>query len=125
MPTVTAKRLSFFERYLSIWVALCMSIGILLGKQLPEMTDTLRELEFGQGSHINLPIAILIWLMIYPMMLKIDLASVLGIRKQPRGILITLFVNWLIKPFSMAIIGWLFFKHLWLPVIGEQMADHR
>ena len=117
------KRLSFFERYLSIWVALCMGIGILLGKQLPETTDVLRKLEFGQGSHINLPIAILIWLMIYPMMLKIDLASVLGVRKRPRGILITLFVNWLVKPFSMALIGWLFFKHLWLPIIGEQAAD--
>jgi arsenite transporter len=117
------KRLGFFERYLSIWVALCMGIGILLGKQLPEATDALRTLEFGQGSHINLPIAILIWLMIYPMMLKIDLASVLGVRKRPRGIVITLFVNWLVKPFSMALIGWLFFKHLWLPIIGEQAAD--
>lgn len=117
------KRLSFFERYLSIWVALCMGIGLLLGKQLPEATDVLRKLEFGQDSHINLPIAVLIWLMIYPMMLKIDLASVLRVRKRPRGILITLFVNWLVKPFSMALIGWLFFKHLWLPIIGEQAAD--
>jgi arsenite transporter len=119
----TKKRLSFFERYLSIWVALCMGIGILLGKQLPEATDALRKLEFGQDSHINLPIAVLIWLMIYPMMLKIDLAGVLGVRKRPRGILITLFVNWLVKPFSMALIGWVFFKHLWLPIIGEQAAD--
>jgi len=122
-PTITKKRLSFFERYLSIWVALCMGIGIVLGKQLPQATDALRKLEFGQDSHINLPIAILIWLMIYPIMLKIDLASILGVRKRPHGILITLFVNWLVKPFSMALIGWLFFKHLWLPMIGEQMAD--
>ena len=117
------KRLNFFERYLSIWVALCMAIGILLGKQLPAITDSLRKLEFGQDSHINLPIAMLIWLMIYPMMLKIDFTSILDVRKRPRGILITLFVNWLVKPFSMALIGWLFFKQLWLPFIGEELAD--
>ena len=117
------KRLSFFERYLSIWVALCMGIGIFLGKQFPELTDTVRKMEFGQNSHINLPIAILIWLMIYPMMLKIDFSSVLDVRKRPRGILITLFVNWLVKPFSMALIAWVFFKHLWLPFIGAELAD--
>ncbi len=117
------KRLSFFERYLSIWVAVCMAIGILIGKQFPTLTDSLRKLEFGQDSHINLPIAILIWLMIYPMMLKIDFSSVLDVRKRPRGILITLFVNWLVKPFSMALIAWLFFKHLWLPLIGAELAD--
>ncbi|MFK5950858.1 MAG: ACR3 family arsenite efflux transporter [Methylococcales bacterium] len=117
------KRLGFFERYLSIWVALCMGIGIFLGKQLPEVTDTLRKMEFGQDSHINLPIAVLIWLMIYPMMLKIDFSSILDVRKRPRGILITLFVNWLVKPFSMALIGWVFFKHLWLPFIGVELAD--
>ena len=117
------KRLSFFERYLSIWVALCMGIGIAIGKLLPELTDSLRTLEFGQNSHINLPIAVLIWLMIYPMMLKIDFRSVLDVRKRPRGILITLFINWLVKPFSMALIGWLFFKHLWLPFIGVELAN--
>ena len=117
------KKMSFFERYLSIWVALCMGIGILLGKQLPEVTDTLRKMEFGQGSHINLPIAVLIWLMIYPMMLKIDFSSILNVRRRPRGILITLFVNWLVKPFSMALIAWVFFKHLWLPLIGAELAD--
>jgi len=117
------KRLSFFERYLSVWVALCMAIGIFLGKQFPEITDELRKLEFGQDSHISIPIAVLIWLMVYPMMLKIDFSSVLNVRKRPRGILITLFVNWLVKPFSMALIAWLFFKHLWLPFIGAELAD--
>ncbi len=117
------KQLSIFERYLSIWVALCMLIGIVLGKQLPELTQTLRKMEFGQSSHINLPIAILIWLMIYPMMLKIDFSSIINVRKRPRGILITLFVNWLVKPFSMAVIAWVFFKHLWLPFIGAELAD--
>jgi len=123
MTQKTPKRLNFFERYLSLWVALCMGIGIFLGKQLPELTDTLRKMEFGQDSHINLPIAVLIWLMIYPMMLKIDFSSILDVRKKPRGILITLFVNWMVKPFSMAFIAWIFFKHLWLPFIGEELAD--
>ena len=117
------KRLSVFERYLSVWVALCMAIGIFLGKQFPEITDELRKLEFGHDSHISIPIAVLIWLMVYPMMLKIDFSSVLNVRKRPRGILITLFVNWLVKPFSMALIAWLFFKHLWLPFIGAELAD--
>ena len=115
--------MSFFERYLSIWVILCMVIGILLGKQFPEATQFLRKMEFGQDTHINLPIAILIWLMIYPMMLKIDFTSVLEVRKRPKGILITLFVNWLVKPFSMALIAWVFFKLLWLPFIGAELAD--
>ncbi len=121
--TQQPKRLNFFERYLSVWVVLCMGIGIALGKQLPEITDSLRKMEFAQDSHINLPIAILIWLMIYPMMLKIDFTSILNVRKRPRGILITLFVNWLIKPFSMALIAWVFFKQLWLPFIGAELAD--
>jgi ACR3 family arsenite transporter len=100
-----------------------MGIGIFLGKQFPEVTQLLRKMEFGQATHINLPIAILIWLMIYPMMLKIDFSSVLEVRKRPRGILITLFVNWLVKPFSMAMIAWVFFKLLWLPFIGAELAD--
>lgn len=117
------KRLNLFERYLTLWVVACMAIGIAVGKLLPGVTDALRGLEFSEGSQINIPIAILIWLMIYPMMLKIDLTSVLGVRKKPAGILITLFVNWLVKPFSMALIGWVFFKHLFLPFIGEANAD--
>jgi ACR3 family arsenite transporter len=117
------KRLSPFERYLTLWVVLCMAVGIALGKLLPGMTDALRTMEFGKGSQINIPIAILIWLMIYPMMLKIDFSSVLGVRKKPKGLLITLFVNWVVKPFSMALIGWVFFKHLFLPFIGEELAD--
>ncbi len=118
-----AKRLNFFERYLTLWVALCMIVGVGLGKLLPELVGTLRELEFGRGSQINVPIAVLIWLMIYPMMLKIDFSSVIEVRKRPRGVLVTLFVNWLVKPFSMALLGWVFFKHLFLPIIGPELAD--
>jgi ACR3 family arsenite transporter len=118
-----AKRLAVFERWLSLWVALCMVAGIALGKLLPGFTDALRRLEIGEGSQINLPIAVLLWLMIYPMMLRIDLASVLGVRRRPRGILVTLFVNWLVKPFSMAFLGWIFFQHLFHPWIGDPLAD--
>jgi arsenite transporter len=122
-PAAQPKRLSFFERYLTLWVGACMVVGVLVGKLLPGGVGALRDLEFGQGSQINLPIAVLIWLMIYPMMLKIDFTSILDVRKRPRGVLITLVVNWLVKPFSMALIGWVFFKHLFLPLIGPALAD--
>jgi ACR3 family arsenite transporter len=123
MTESTAKRLSVFERYLTVWVGLCMVAGVALGKLLPGLTDSLRKTEFGEGSHINVPIAVLIWLMIYPMMLKIDFTSILGVGRRPRGLVVTLIVNWLIKPFSMAFLGWLFFKHLFLPLIGPELAD--
>jgi arsenite transporter len=123
VPAPTAKRLNVFERYLSLWVGLCMGVGILVGKMFPAAVDALRGMEFGEGSQINIPIAVLIWLMIYPMMLKVDFTSVLGIRKRPRGLLVTLFVNWMVKPFSMALFGYIFFKHLFLPWIGPEMAD--
>ena len=112
-----------FERYLSIWVALCMGLGVSLGILLPGATAALRGLEFGRASQINVPVAILIWLMIYPMMLRIDLASLAGVGRRPKGLLVTLFVNWLVKPFSMALLGWIFFKHLFLPWIGEDLAN--
>jgi len=116
--TAPAKRLNVFERYLTVWVGLCMVAGVLLGKLAPGVVGAIRGMEFGRDSQINLPIAVLIWLMIYPMMLKIDFASIAGVRKRSGGILVTLFVNWLVKPFSMALLGWLFFKHLFLPLIG-------
>jgi ACR3 family arsenite transporter len=115
--------MNIFERYLSLWVALCMILGVVIGKVFPDLVAVLRGLEFGEGSHINMPIAVLIWLMIYPMMLKIDFASVRNVRKRPAGLFVTLFVNWLVKPFSMAFFGWLFFRHLFLPLIGEELAS--
>jgi ACR3 family arsenite transporter len=117
------KRLAVFERYLTLWVIFCMIAGIALGKLLPGVIDVLRGMEFGRGSHINAPIAILIWLMIYPMMLKIDFTSIAGVRRQPKGILITLFINWLVKPFSMALLASLFFRHLFFAWIGEPLSD--
>jgi len=122
-PATKPKRLNVFERWLSLWVVLCMVVGVAVGRLLPAVTDALRRLEFGEGSQINVPIAVLLWLMITPMMLRIDLASVLGVRRRPKGILVTLFVNWLVKPFSMAFLGWLFFKHLFFPWIGAELAD--
>ncbi len=119
----TAERMNIFERYLSVWVALCMILGVALGRLFPGLVSVIRDLEFGDGSHINVPIAVLIWLMIYPMMLKIDFASIRNVGKRPRGLFVTLFVNWLVKPFSMAFLGWLFFRHLFLPLIGEELAS--
>jgi len=119
----TPKRLNVFERYLSIWVVLCMGVGVALGKLLPGFTDAVRRLEFGQGSQINVAIAALIWLMVYPMMLKIDFGSLVAVHERPRGILVTLFVNWLVKPFSMAAIGYLFFRILFQPWIGAELAN--
>ena len=116
----TEKRLDFFERYLSLWVALCIVIGIGFGKVFPGVVDSLSKMEI---SHVNLPIAILIWLMIYPMMLKIDFSAILKVGDRPKGLFITLFVNWLVKPFSMALLGWFFFKYVFIGLIGEQMAN--
>ena len=119
----TAKRLNPFEGYLSVWVGLCMAVGIAIGKAIPALTDGLRRLDFGQGSQINVPMAILIWLMITPMMMKVDFASIRDVGRRPRGLFITLFVNWLVKPFSMALFGWIFFRILFSPWISPADAD--
>ncbi|HEX9691411.1 MAG TPA: ACR3 family arsenite efflux transporter [Gemmatimonadales bacterium] len=119
----TARQMNVFERYLTVWVALCMVLGVAIGKLVPGVVGSLRDLEFGDGSHINIPIAVLIWLMIYPMMLKIDFTSIKDVGKRPTGLFVTVFVNWLVKPFSMAFFGWLFFRHLFLPLIGEDLAS--
>jgi arsenite transporter len=117
------KRLGVFERYLSVWVGLCMMAGVVVGKVAPGFMDGLRRLEFGAGSQINAPIAVLIWLMITPMMMKVDFASVRDIGRRPRGLFVTLFVNWLVKPFSMAAFAWLFFRYLFAPWIPANDAD--
>ncbi len=121
-PRASARRMGGFERYLTLWVGASMIAGLLLGKAFPGLTAALRGLEIGEGSHINLPIAVLIWLMIYPMMLKIDLRSIRSVGRRPRGLFVTLFVNWLVKPFSMAFFGWLFFRHVFSPWIGPDLA---
>ncbi len=122
-PLVTQKRLNLFERYLTVWVGLCMVIGVVSGKWAPGLVQALRSLEFGQGSQINVPIAVLIWLMIIPMMMKVDVAAVRNVGKRPTGLVVTLLINWLVKPFSMAFIAWLFFRHLFSAWIGPEDAD--
>jgi len=105
----------FFERFLSLWVALCIVVGILLGRFMPGMFEALGSMEIAQ---VNLPVAVLIWLMILPMLLKIDFHSLSEVRQHWKGVGVTLFINWAIKPFSMALLGWLFIRNLfadWLP----------
>jgi ACR3 family arsenite transporter len=100
-----------------------MVAGVALGKLFPGATDAIRKLEFGEGSQINVAIAVLIWLMVYPMMLKIDFTSLAGVGRRPKGLLVTLFVNWLVKPFSMAFLAWLFFKNVFAAWIPAGLAD--
>jgi ACR3 family arsenite transporter len=126
MPA-SPKRLDLFERLLTLWVFACMIVGVALGKLMPDFTRQLSELDFGRDSHVNIPIAMLIWLMIYPMMLKIDFGGIKGVFARPKGLFITLFVNWLVKPFSMALLGWLFVKVVfaeWLGLFDAQTANN-
>lgn len=122
-PLVIEKRLNLFERYLTLWVGLCMGGGVLLGQVAPGMVQTFRTWEFGEGSHINFPMAVLIWLMIIPMMMKVDVASIKGVRERPTGLAVTLFVNWVVKPFSMALFAWVFFRFVFASWIGGAEAD--
>ena len=116
------KRLAFFERYLTLWVFLCMIVGVAAGRLLPGATAALSRLEFGSGSQVNVPIGILLWLMIYPMMLKVDFSAIGGIARRPKGLAATLLVNWLVKPFSMALLAWLFMQHVFAPWIDPDTA---
>jgi ACR3 family arsenite transporter len=120
---MSKKRMSFFDKYLTVWVAICMAVGVALGKLAPDVVAFLRGLEFGEGSQINIPIAILIWLMVYPMMLKVDFGSVVNVGKNPKGLFVTLFVNWIVKPFSMAFFAYVFFRLLFSSWIAPSEAD--
>jgi len=110
---------SRFERYLSLWVALGMVAGVALGQFAPGIPEALQRLSIAE---VSLPIAVLIWLMIFPMMLQIDFTSVAGVRKQPKGLTITLVVNWLIKPFSMLLFAWLFLRVIFAPWIPAELG---
>jgi hypothetical protein len=122
-PVQTGGGLGTFERYLSVWVALCMAAGIGLGILLPAAVAGLRGMEFGHGSQINAPIAVLIWLMITPMMMKVDFSSVKNVGRRPAGLLVTLFINWVVKPFSMALLAWAFFRIIFAHFITPAEAD--
>ena len=111
--------MGIFERYLSVWIALCIAVGVLLGNWIPTIFAVIAELEV---AHVNLVVALFIWVMIYPMMVQIDFSRVREVGKKPRGLMLTLVINWLIKPFSMAALGWLFFKVLFADLVDPQSA---
>ena len=108
-----------FERYLSLWVGLCILVGVAVGNFVPEAFQWVAELEY---AHVNLVVAALIWIMIYPMMVQIDFTAVKDVRKKPKGLVLTLTVNWLIKPFTMAALGWLFFNVIFSNWVDPQSA---
>ena len=112
--------LGFFERYLTAWVALCIVVGILLGQMMPDVFRMIGSIEIAR---VNLPVGVLIWIMIIPMLIRIDFTALGQIRKHVRGIGVTLAVNWLIKPFSMAFLAWLFIRHLFAPVLPSGQID--
>ena len=114
------KGIGFFERYLTIWVTLCIIAGIAIGQWIPAVPETLGKWEY---TNVSIPIAVLIWLMIYPMMLKVDFQSVRNVGKRPKGILITCVTNWLIKPFTMFGIAWFFFFVVFKTFIPTALAD--
>jgi len=114
--------MSTFERYLTVWVALCIIVGIALGHFFPTIFHVIGSAEIAK---VNMPVAILIWLMIIPMLVKIDFAALAQVKEHWRGIGVTLFINWAVKPFSMAFLGWLFIRHVfarWLP--AEQLDSY-
>ncbi|MBP8296734.1 MAG: ACR3 family arsenite efflux transporter [Burkholderiales bacterium] len=112
--------LGFFERYLTLWVALCIIAGIALGQFAPGLSKSLGGMEIAQ---VNLPVGILIWAMIVPMLVKIDFGALHEVRRHARGIGVTLFINWAVKPFSMALLGWLFIRHVFAPMLPPEQLD--
>lgn len=111
--------MGIFERYLSLWVALCILAGVSLGNLFPPLFQAIAALEW---AHVNLVIAVFIWVMIYPMMVQIDFSAIKNVGKNPRGLILTLVINWLVKPFTMAALGWLFFKGLFAPWVEPDTA---
>lgn len=120
MKTSNNKDISFFNRYLTVWVLLCMAVGIGVGHFLPNIPKTLGELEI---YHVSIPTTILLWIMIYPMMLKIDFKAIKDIRKNPKGLYITWFVNWIIKPLTMYGISYLFFFIFYKNIVPTSLAN--
>ena len=117
--TKKKKQIGFFEKYLTIWVALCIATGIGIGSFTGDGIEVLANLEIYK---VNIPVAILIWLMIYPMMLQVDFSSIKNVGKSPKGLLLTVVVNWLIKPFTMAFFAWIFFTKIYAAFISPEQA---
>jgi ACR3 family arsenite transporter len=111
--------MGIFERYMTLWVALCILAGVVLGNLVPGLFGAVAELEF---AHVNLVVAVFIWVMIYPMMVQIDFSSIKDVGKKPKGLVLTLIINWLIKPFTMAALGWLFFRVIFAEWVDPQTA---
>ena len=116
----TPVPINVFERYLTVWVALCIVVGITLGQFFPTVFQALGRMEIAQ---VNLPVGALIWVMVIPMLIKVDFAAVDEVRQHLRGIGVTLFVNWLVKPFSMAFLGWVFIRHWFAPLLPTDQLD--
>ena len=117
---VTGATMSLFERYLTVWVFLCIVVGIGLGQWLPGAFQAIGRMEV---ANVNLPVGVLIWVMIIPMLVKVDFDALHEVRQHMRGIGVTLFVNWLVKPFTMAFLGWLFIRHLFAPLLPADQLD--
>lgn len=115
-----AAVIGFFERWLTLWVALCIVAGVVLGQLFPSLFQMLGRLEVAR---VNLPVGVLIWVMIVPMLLKIDFGALHQVRAYWRGISVTLFINWAVKPFSMALLAWLFIRHLFAPLLPPEQVD--
>ncbi|EGG30639.1 Arsenical-resistance protein ACR3 [Aequoribacter fuscus] len=111
--------MGIFERYLSVWVSLCILVGLVAGNLTPALFQWFAALEV---AHVNIPVAIFIWIMIYPMMVQVDFSSIKDVGKKPKGLALTLVINWLVKPFTMAFLGWLFFKVLFVDFVDPQTA---
>ncbi|MBO4120508.1 ACR3 family arsenite efflux transporter [Cupriavidus gilardii] len=120
VPAATKPAIGFFERYLTVWVALCIVVGIALGQMMPEVFQSIGRMEYAQ---VNLPVGLLIWVMIIPMLLKIDFTALGQVKSHWRGIGVTLFINWAVKPFSMALLGWIFVRHLFAPLLPADQLD--
>lgn len=118
--SLAAPGIGFFERYLTIWVGLCIVAGIALGQLFPGLTQSISAMEIAQ---VNIPVGVLIWVMIIPMLLKIDFAALGQVKAHARGIGITLFINWGVKPFSMALLGWIFIRHMFAPLLPADQLD--
>jgi len=118
--TTASPPIGIFERWLTLWVAIAMGLGIVLGQLFPGLFELLASFEY---AHVNLVVAVLIWAMVYPMMISVDFKSISHVWDEPHGLVITLVVNWLIKPFTMAVLGLLFFKYIYAGVISESDGD--
>ena len=118
--TYRNNKMNIFERYLSLWVALCIAAGIAFGQLFPSLIEGIAQIEIAK---VNLPVGLLIWVMIIPMLIKVDFGALHQVKQHWRGISVTLFINWAVKPFSMALLGWIFIRVLFAPYLPADQLD--